>query len=1016
MKFCVAGHKTENDDAAVCECGEGYTIALESRPILSIGGQTKSSLPITTTPPEQESEKIDQAAHSADLAELNIWIEPQGSEVTQDTAFAARLAEIEASGAYTIGIIGFSTSGKTFFVERLKDHYQQNANFGYLPRPAAANKGLELAGSTRIIGHKFEAREQDGTLHLRRNRDDFYIVDIPGEWFRRALDAGLQGDESAELLRVLQRSDALILVMSADDLLAPPRTGKQREEELDLERELAEIAILPVADQTNAQKQKFIKITRQIDDRERTALNRERVRSLIGNVAQIAEFARKADGADAQQRTEAAALSGEASDRANQKARGRAPITYFAIAKADLVVNPEVYGKGTKKPVQARLFKDRHPHIIDSGLVDSDPASLLRLHDSDLYNQIETCFALHKIDFITCFNNQPVGELYPNYERRSYGITEVVEWIHWARDHSRRYRQKPSRFRILSWYDNARLLGVRSEAKLAGWMATRVRNGRSPEWEKLGLAENYYSRRGEAARVSAVGNFLGMLMTEGSGLPRNIFLGASALFAAFIIILHWPWPAAEGERFTFSLQPVYAAEIKRMGSDVPAFATGLLDRRAEKFAWLPDDGGWFSINLQNPSARAPMDDVLSEFPLTGESWKLNLQEAQPLIESLKKVARQENNKYWTVTDYHLGLLYLRAGDSESAKIQFNVALDAISETLKNQDRRESDIVRVTPVRLMIWNALGLAQLTSKNEGDINAAVGTLGLAITTLNQRRGLFGEKGSENEFFYPVTTREPRNLANLETDTLWANYLAALIRQHEARLRVGNAQGAEETRNVLAKISKDLGETTEEDSAKLSAPLIANLAIAAARSGKLAGIAGIVGSDAWGRGSNEARDQAGQVQSEIATIQTAGPAGADNEQSTQQKATQLYWQATKKMRSVFDPKAVSSSAVATLLDEIKDDAVKVDVKVWLRDVLETEFHARGTDKTKLARIYGNYIDGAYYAKTVCGFWPAWILTLLMMGLLPLAWLRFPKIRESYRRLYEPSHHKDRIKEVTRA
>lgn len=119
-----------------------------------------------------------------------------------------------------LSVIGFASSGKTFFVNRLRDELPQRG--GWKSNPPAAERipltpeGLQLTHLTPVTrapsGHR-----------------GYVLVDCAGESLQRAFeryseDRSLDGSPSRSLLAALAFASAYVLVLKAEDVV----TGDQR--------------------------------------------------------------------------------------------------------------------------------------------------------------------------------------------------------------------------------------------------------------------------------------------------------------------------------------------------------------------------------------------------------------------------------------------------------------------------------------------------------------------------------------------------------------------------------------------------------------------------------------------------------------------------------------------------------------------------------------------------------------------------------------------------------------------
>ncbi len=116
-----------------------------------------------------------------------------------------------------IVFFGFSRAGKSVYIMRAKD---SNTDLGYVsvkpPNPNPANlqdraKGIPVPGTSGIEVHRLF----DG------NDDTLFLVDIAGEEFKRAIDAGFQGGTDPLFLEYVAHADGFVFMLPAAETLHP---------------------------------------------------------------------------------------------------------------------------------------------------------------------------------------------------------------------------------------------------------------------------------------------------------------------------------------------------------------------------------------------------------------------------------------------------------------------------------------------------------------------------------------------------------------------------------------------------------------------------------------------------------------------------------------------------------------------------------------------------------------------------------------------------------------------------
>jgi hypothetical protein len=129
---------------------------------------------------------------------------------TDNAAVLERLKEITGRRAapLVIGLMGFSTTGKTWFLERLKAGFQED--FEIEPPPQWSRS--RTVGPTRHGAslHRFSCPGNP--------KRSFYVVDVPGELYRIEMQSGFTG-ASVDMLQVIALCNAYAFVVPAAEYL-----------------------------------------------------------------------------------------------------------------------------------------------------------------------------------------------------------------------------------------------------------------------------------------------------------------------------------------------------------------------------------------------------------------------------------------------------------------------------------------------------------------------------------------------------------------------------------------------------------------------------------------------------------------------------------------------------------------------------------------------------------------------------------------------------------------------------
>lgn len=1052
MKKCLLGHPNQDDDAAVCaECGAGFPIVQKSTAAIEFGGQTKAAATPPPKPPTDESPRAETTqepeggAAKPDLGD--IWqvpdpydsdVDPQSANEKPDKAlliYEARLKEISESGAYTIGVIGFSSSGKTFFIERLKNEYLEEAANGYRPRPRPVKALEKLEGTTEIIGHRFDALKRDGWRWFDRKQKHFYIVDIPGERFRLAAERQGEGEESESLIRVLSLSDALIVVLAADDVLTPPRTRSQAADDIDLPDEIARLQAIPEETRSKQDKGKLDTARRNHERNERARSGRDRMSTLVRAIGQFAEIARKREGKGDESKSAVFMRDDDEAVRKSIDGRGKVPATFFAIAKADLAISPP---RTQQERTQRR---ETYPHVADCDLLDVDPAAVLKLNNPTLSKQITDCFGIHKIDFVTCFAGQRAGDLRPNYERLAYGITEIIEWIEWARDHSRRTRRRHASFRLLRAGESIRLGWLRFETRIAGWIAREVGKTSRQPLKNLGLADlPVYRQRSPNDGSGLIGPYLKALMDPDYRLSWPAWatwVGALVLAAAVVGLLAFPFPGDGEETYAFRPEAIYPSEIVRMEREVPEFATGLTDRSANGLIAIPSTGGWFSIGV--PEDRAAMLTLFTEIDGRSSRGIIPQGDAAKLVERLQAMPKADR----IVPGFAKGLIELHSGNP-GAQATFGETIKSLDdEVARDQPVVPAQQRRVAAMRIALRNGLGIAALDAAGDGPAPAKstfLGVLGFAddepvgadlaaATFLSATQDLengqpsVARPGNRGDLLFDVMSapEDRQNMLRLNSATIYGNLLAALIRLHDAA--IANGEGVEDKRAALGALAIAMDRELDKRTDLPRPWLQANVQIAAARAGVLNQVQRT--NDEWIFAAAEVSGPMAQSARALAAvallgdrIRSTGSIASDDGATDRERESELYWSTVTNLRRDLESGDVTRESVAEILSELENPRTQRDVRSWIDDAVRTEFERPDADRGTISRVYGDFLTGSHFwtqwaARTLfgVGLWFAMAVALMALVVLLIALWRFRSVRDSYRRLYEPRHRASRLK-----
>ena len=357
---------------------------------------------------------------------------------------------IEDGSLPVLGLLGFPTGGKTWFLSRLKYSYESHKRTGIRrpplcrPFPPAPKDGDTVGRTNEISVHQFYF--PDNSEH------DFDLLDIPGDRFEIAAKNHFAGVNEL-ILRVLKRCDAIIVVLPADELLfahemadpvrrdllkgqPPSRTTRSKAATLTpptdqltvddlLDAVLEAEAQVPAAatGERRAAQAKVRRLKTALQERREWRLAQvanavDDFEYSLGYLASLLHVLRT-DGEKAYSYSAQQVATQARNDRAK---RWPAPI-FLAISKMDGVIHPDPWlaAKLDALGIDAQRRKT----------LDSDPLELLGAYRGRLKNQLLANFEWCKVDFVTAFEGHGGGDRI-NYACRAHGVQSIVEWIQWA--------------------------------------------------------------------------------------------------------------------------------------------------------------------------------------------------------------------------------------------------------------------------------------------------------------------------------------------------------------------------------------------------------------------------------------------------------------------------------------------------------------------------------------------------------------------------------------------------------
>ena len=356
-----------------------------------------------------------------------------------------RLEALRRSGRMVIGLLGFPTAGKTWFLNRLKDNWEQPGN---TTNPPKAPGGSRVGATHDVAEHVF-----------LKPGGGFYILDLPGERFEAAAKTSFRNDPI--LLAAINACGALAVILPADEALFSGRAASRYESQ-GASAPAAEVTLDELVAAAKAKLAEAEKELNRVRRRVKAGASETNIAALEAALA--ARDAAKAEHRElsvrlmndkgsglalAHQRLEAfisglgrvsGLLSLQASsdpgrvfgsDEVDRHVMSDAfrpfpkPVC-IALSKADSILDE----KGLAAELTADLTVDR---AWRDGF-DRDPLATIHHFRPTLARQFDLWFRWVKFDFLTAFGGHRGGELI-NYDLESYGVNGIVGWMDWIARH-----------------------------------------------------------------------------------------------------------------------------------------------------------------------------------------------------------------------------------------------------------------------------------------------------------------------------------------------------------------------------------------------------------------------------------------------------------------------------------------------------------------------------------------------------------------------------------------------------
>jgi hypothetical protein len=398
--------------------------------------------PPAAGPPEPERSRLTLRGDGADAGDLE-------QEITADD-----IAKVRADGWFTVGLIGFPTAGKTWFLNRVKERYSSGLA-AYTVSPPKVAQFDEVRGSTVITLHRFVLPAHAAKRRENKGLHSFVVLDIPGEAMARAVDR-LASRYDIELgadivLEAFNACDALIIMMPVDELLFSNLLADHEKMawlrangagvvvEIDGERraladEIARLdakarpgRALAKADAARREALAAQLAAKDADWRAwmtaQSALNVDKFCDNLGKFANVLHLLQTSNALD----IAGVRISEIIRGVAKQTEATTTPVL-FALSKMDSLASlPDDYLERLKA---VGIEPDALARVGDA------PAKAVRELAPGAAKHLTQHFQWLKFECVTAFEGQRPGDMRIDYERPHYGVDAIIEWINRIDDYA----------------------------------------------------------------------------------------------------------------------------------------------------------------------------------------------------------------------------------------------------------------------------------------------------------------------------------------------------------------------------------------------------------------------------------------------------------------------------------------------------------------------------------------------------------------------------------------------------
>lgn len=412
-------------------------------------------------------QKVDQAAAAASepptFAPGSTEAEPAVNEpiVGQTTRELdiETLRRIRESGVFTMVLLGFPTAGKTWFLNRLKYELQEGDAYACYPRRAPPG---DVENTVQFTAHRF-----------RKGAHDFYVIDIPGERFLRAVEGSFLGESNALMRHVIHTGQAFLTLLPADETLLSERAhdvlwrraaagGGAPVDTASLPSAQALIDRVDVLKRLISQTRKAVEAGDTKAQAKLKALVRERKHLLEGGVeqalqrlaskheelgeyisgvglmAQLMVVMEERGGPDLDPSIDAYAVFDRSRDAERKKPTK--PMFIVLSKSDDLTHRSDAVQLPIRRLLQGQSRATHLLRVLRREPRKADAFAILNALRPGVARQIDEWFAFASFQFATAFEGVARGSTTINYRLNHVGVTELIRALLRLKEHTEKKR------------------------------------------------------------------------------------------------------------------------------------------------------------------------------------------------------------------------------------------------------------------------------------------------------------------------------------------------------------------------------------------------------------------------------------------------------------------------------------------------------------------------------------------------------------------------------------------------